>query len=156
MLISTVQGNLHDDPLPEGTHVETVTLPSEQLVRRVQRACTDHDRELGIRLTADAPDLRDGDILHRGDGEAIVVRVAATDVIVVQARSILEMAVVAHALGNRHLQAQFFGAESEYQAEVMVVPYDHTVVQYLDSVGVAYQRQERVMRRAFRHSEHTH
>lgn len=156
MLISSVRGNLHDAPLPADTHVETVTLPSAQLVRRIQRVRTDHDRELGIRLGADAPDLRDGDILHVSEDSAIVVRVEATDVIVIRARSVLEMAVVAHALGNRHLQAQFFGTDSEYQAEVMVVPYDHTVVQYLDSVGAPYQRQERVMPRPFRHSEHTH
>lgn len=156
MLVSCVQGNLHDAPLPKGTHVETVTLPSTQLVKRIQRVRTDHDREVGIRLRAGAPDLRDGDILHAEDGQAIVVRVEATDVIVIRARSILEMAVAAHALGNRHLQAQFFGADSEYQAEVMVVPYDHTVVSYLDSVGVPHQRQERVLPRPFRHSEHTH
>lgn len=156
MLIAFVQGNLHDVPLPKDTHVETVTLPSAQLVKRIQRVRTDHDRELGIRLAVDAPNLRDGDILHMSDGNAIVVRVAATDVLVIQARSILEMGVVAHTLGNRHLQAQFFGADSEYRAEVMVVPYDHTVVQYLDSVAAPYQRQERVMPKPFRHSEHTH
>ena len=156
MLISSVQGNLHDVPLPVDTHVETVTMPSAQLVKRIQRVRTDHDREIGIRLLVDAPDLRDGDILHASEGQAIVVRVEATDVIVIEARSILEMAVTAHSLGHRHLQAQFFGADSEYQAEVMVVPYDHTVVQYLDSVGVPHHRQERVLPRPFRHSEHTH
>ena len=41
-------------------------------------------------------------------------------------------------------------------AEVMVVRYDHTVAEYLDHVGVAYERQDRVMPVPFRHSEHTH
>ena len=85
-----------------------------------------------------------------------MVRVEASDVLVISARSILEMAIVAHTLGNRHLQAQFFGADSEYGAEVMVVQYDHTVQAYLDSVQVPYERQERVMPVPFRHSEHTH
>lgn len=156
MLVTVVQGNLHEVPLPDGTHVETVTLPSAQLVKRIQRVRTDHDREVGIRLAAESPDLRDGDILDLSDRNAIVVRVAATDVIVIRPRSIQEMAVVAHTLGNRHLQAQFFGADSEYGAEVMVVQYDHTVVQYLDSVAAPYQRQERIMPKPFRHSEHTH
>lgn len=156
MLVTSVQGNVHDDPLPEGTHVETVALPNAQLVKRIQRLRTDHDREIGLRLAAGAPDLRDGDILSLADGNAIVVRVATTDVIIIQARSIQEMAVVAHTLGNRHLQAQFFGADSEYGAEVMVVQYDHTVVAFLDSVKVPYLRQDRVMAIPFRHSEHTH
>lgn len=156
MLVTAVVGNVHESPLPGGVHVETVTLPSDQLAKRIQRVSTDHDREVGIRLALGAPDLRDGDVLHLAAGEAIVVRVEPTDVLVVRARSILEMAVVAHTLGNRHLQAQFFGSDSEYGAEVMVVEYDHTVAQYLDRTGVPYERQERVMRTPFRHSLHTH
>lgn len=156
MLITDIKGNVHQDPLPEGTHLETIEVPSAQLVKRIQRLRTDHGTEVGLRLPTGAPDLQDGDILALDDGNAIVLRVEASDVLVIQARSILEMAVVAHTLGNRHLQAQFFGADSDYGAEVMVVQYDHTVVQYLDAVGVPYDRQDRVMPVPFRHSEHTH
>ena len=156
MLITQIQGNVHDQPLPDGTHVETVTLPSTLLVKRIQRLRTDHDNEVGLRLATGSPDLKDGDILSLDAGNAIVVRVEASDVLVIKARSIHEMAVVAHTLGNRHLQAQFFDADSEYAAEVMVVQYDHTVQAYLDAVGVPYERQDRVMPVPFRHSEHTH
>jgi len=156
MLIEQIQGNIYETPLPEGMHIKAATIPSDQLVKRIQRVRTDHDREVGIRLPSNAPDLKDGDVLYREDNNAIVVRVEASDVLVIQARSILEMAVVAHSLGNRHLQAQFFDKDSEYAAEVMVVQYDHTVAQYLDSVGVPYERQARVMPKPFRHSEHTH
>ena len=156
MLVTELKGNIHDTPLPEGTHLETVTLPSDMLVKRIQRLTTGHQREVGLRLPGGAPDLMDGDILSLEDGNAIVLRVEASDVLVVRARSILEMAVVAHSLGNRHLQAQFFEADSEYGAEVMVVQYDHTVESYLHSVGVPFERQDRVMPTPFRHSEHTH
>lgn len=156
MLITRIAGNVHEQALPEDTHVETITVPSAQLVKRIQRLRTDHGTEIGLRLPTGAPDLRDGDILSLEGGNAIVVRVEASDVLVISARSILEMAIVAHTLGNRHLQAQFFGADSEYGAEVMVVQYDHTVQAYLDSVQVPYERQERVMPVPFRHSEHTH
>lgn len=156
MLITEVRGNLHEQPLPEGVHVETITVPSAQLVKRIQRLRTDHGNEVGLRLASGSPDLRDGDILSLEEGNAVVVRVEATDVLVIRARTIFEMAMVAHTLGNRHLQAQFFGEDSEYGAEVMVVQYDHTVQAYLDSVGVPYDRQERIMPVPFRHSEHTH
>ena len=156
MLITEIKGNVHTTPLPEGTHVETITVPSAQLVKRIQRLRTDHDTEVGVRLPTGSPDLADGDILSLDGGNAIVLRVEASDVLVIRARSILEMAIVGHTLGNRHLQAQFFGADSEYGAEVMVVQYDHTVQAYLDSVGVPYERQDRVMPVPFRHSEHTH
>lgn len=156
MLVTELKGNIHDAPLPEGTHLETITVPSDQLVKRIQRLKTDHDREVGLRLPNGSPDLMDGDILYMEDGNAIVLRVEASDVLVIQARSILEMAVVAHSLGNRHLQAQFFDEKSEYGAEVMVVQYDHTVESYLEAVNVPYERQDRVMPTPFRHSEHTH
>ncbi|WP_432557377.1 urease accessory protein UreE [Granulicoccus sp. GXG6511] len=156
MLITNITGNVNETPLPDGVHVETITVPSAQLVKRIQRMRTDHGTEVGLRLPTGSADLRDGDILALDDHNAIVVRVEATDVLVIRARSILEMAVVAHTLGNRHLQAQFFGADSEYDAEVMVVQYDHTVEQYLQGVGVPFERQDRIMPVPFRHSEHTH
>lgn len=156
MIVTEIQGNIHQEPLPDGTHIEAVNLPSDQMTKRIQRVRTDHDREVGIRLPTTAPNLEDGDVLHMEDGNAIIVRVEPSDVIVIQARSILEMGVVAHSLGNRHLQSQFFDTNSEYQAEVMVVQYDHTTIQYLDSVDVPYERQQRIMPTPFRHSEHTH
>lgn len=156
MLVTELKGNIHDSPLPKGTHLETVTVPSDRLVRRIQRLMTDHNREVGLRLPNGSPDLMDGDILHLETDNAIVLRVEASDVLVIKARSILEMAVVAHSLGNRHLQAQFFDKDSEYGAEVMVVQYDHTVENYLQAVKVPYERQDRVMPMPFRHSEHTH
>lgn len=157
MIIEELVGNVHELPTEQyaGRHHEKVVLPSSALVKRIQRVTSDHDRELGIRL-APGPDLRDGDILYLTDTEMITVSVLPTDVLVIAPRSILEMGQVAHALGNRHLQAQFFGAESEYAAQVMVVQYDHTVSDFLEHHQTPYNRQERVMPVPFRHAEHTH
>ena len=204
MIVTEILGNIHEESgreLVVGRHVEKVVLPSTELVKRIQRLSTDHDREIGLRLPAGAPDLKDGDVVavedatevaeggageghgyaavdgrghdaadgtdvadtaghhsHAGSGRgnAIVVQVLPTDVLVIGARSITEMAFVAHSLGNRHLQAQFFDEDSEYGAQVMVVQYDHTVQDFLEHHGVPYSRQERVMPVPFRHAEHTH
>ena len=100
--------------------------------------------------------------IHEASGQELVGGrhvekvVLPTDVLGIGARSIVEMAFVAHSLGNRHLQAQFFDENSEYGAQVMVVQYDHTVQDFLDHHGVPYSRQERVMPVPFRHAEHTH
>jgi urease accessory protein len=157
MIIERVIANRHDLPETElaGLHEEKVALPSSELVKRIQRVTTDHSREIGIRL-ASPGDLRDGDILFRDESNVIVVSVLPSDVLVIAPRSIREMGTVAHSLGNRHLQAQFFDAGSEYRAEVMVVQYDHTVEDYLQHMQVPYSRQERVMPVPFRHAEHTH
>jgi urease accessory protein len=161
MIIDHIIANRHDLPGDElaGLHEEQVLLPSAELVKKVQRVTTDHGRDLGIRLSdSEGPvrDLRDGDILFRDHKTVIVVTALATDVLVIAAGSIREMGVVAHNLGNRHMQAQFFDADSEYAAEVMVVQYDHTIEDYLIHVGVPYSRQERVVPVPFRHAEHTH
>ncbi|GLB67666.1 urease accessory protein UreE [Arthrobacter mangrovi] len=157
MIIERVIANRHDLPDTElaSLHEEKVALPSSELVKRVQRVTTDHGREIGIRL-ATPGDLRDGDILFRDESSMIVVSVLPTDVLVIAPRSIREMGVVAHSLGNRHLQAQFFDGASDYRADVMVVQYDHTVEDYLQHMHVPYSRQERVMPVPFRHAEHTH
>lgn len=156
MLVTSVVGNIHDDPVESGTHIDQVMLDSDRLMKRIQRVVSDHGREFGIRLPSGSPDLRDGDILVRSEDSTVVVRVKSTDVLVIGARSIGEMGVVAHSLGNRHIQAQFFGTDSEYGAEVLVVPYDHTTVAYLESVDVPFERQSRVLVVPFRHTEHTH
>jgi urease accessory protein len=160
VIIEKILGNLHELPDQDGEyaglHREKVVLPSAELVKRIQRVTTDHGKEIGIRLPAGSADLRDGDVLYVGKDNMIVVSVLPTDVLVIAPRSIHEMGIVAHSLGNRHLQAQFFEASSEYGADVMVCAYDHTVEDYLKHVGVPYDRQERIMPVPFRHAEHSH
>ena len=164
MIVSQVLGNKYDPPTGDfdpaalaGLHEEKVVLPSAALVKRIQRVTTDHGRELGIRLAGDkVADLRDGDVLFADGTDAIVVAVEHTDVLVIAPRTIKEMGTVAHNLGNRHMQAQFFDANTDYGAEVMVLAYDHTVEDFLKHVQVPYSRQERVMPVPFRHAEHTH
>ncbi|MEO8221425.1 MAG: urease accessory protein UreE [Specibacter sp.] len=164
MIIEAILGNKFDpasdtfDPaVLAGLHEEKVLLPSALLVKRIQRVTTDHGRDVGIRLAGDTvADLRDGDVLHIDENGAIIISVEHTDVLVIAPRTIKEMGVVAHTLGNRHMQAQFFGEDSEYGAQVMVLAYDHTVEDYLKHVAVPYTRQERVMPVPFRHAEHSH
>lgn len=161
MIVESVLFNIGELPDAErrnveALHQEKVVLPSSALVKRIQRVTSDHGRELGIRLPAGSPDLRHDDVLLREDQRVVVVAVPPTDVLVIAPRSIREMGCTAHSLGNRHLRAQFFGADSEYRAEVMVVQYDHTVEDLLAAHQVPYSRQDRVMPVPFRHAEHTH
>ena len=113
----------------------------------------------GLRLSQDA-DLRNGDILIREGRNAVVIEVDLITVIVIAPRSIVEMGRVAHALGNRHLPAQFF-ADFDVpglacDAGVMVVADDRTVSAYLDHEGTPYAVVERVMEVPFRHATHSH
>lgn len=155
MIVTELRGNVRD--LGANAQVaDRVVFDNESRVKRIQRVTTEGGTELGLKLDKSVRELEDGDILAETDQGVIVASMAPLDVLVIQPASIEEALKVAHSLGNRHLQAQFFGADSDFGAEVMVVRYDHTVEHHLDHVGVNYHRGDYVMPRAFRHAEHTH
>lgn len=158
MIVTEILGNRADLPAEELAQYteETVPLENLDLVKRIQRVKTNTDREIGLRLPAEVKELKNGDILHKADGLLITVEVLPSDVLVFRPRNTLEMGKVAHALGNRHLQAQFFDENSEYGEVVMVLQYDHTVEDHLKHVNAQYTRENRVMPEAFRHAEHAH
>ncbi|WIM67707.1 urease accessory protein UreE [Corynebacterium breve] len=158
MIITELSGNLNDLPPEEreALTIDYVTFDNESRLKRVQRATAESGDEVALRLPTDFRELADGDILSRDGDKVFAVKIAPTDVLVIAPRSIREALAVAHTLGNRHLQAQFFDASSEFGKEVMVVRYDHTVEHHLDHVAVPYTRGEHVMPGAFRHAEHSH
>lgn len=158
MLITEILGNRSELAESElnGKKEERLVLTNLDLTKRIQRGTTDAGREIGLRLPSTFRELRDGDILSNEEDVLITVAVEPSDVLVIRAESIYEMAFVAHSLGNRHLQAQFFDADSDYGQAVMVVQYDHTVEHFLDHAKAPYTREQRVMPEAFRHAEHSH
>ncbi len=145
MIIEKVIGNIYKDNL-RSKHVEKVYLNSEDLLKRIQRVKTDHGKELGIRLENNQ-ELEDGDVLFQDEKNMIVIYTNKDDVISIRPRSILEMGDIAHQLGNRHLPAQFEGEE-------MIVQYDYLVEELLVSLGIPYAREERKVKKAFRHIGH--
>lgn len=158
MIITEVSGNLSELPAEEreGLSVDAVVFDNETRLKRVQRVRTESGEEVALRFETDFRELFDGDILQRDGDKVVVAKMAPTDVLVIAPRSLREALTIAHTLGNRHLQAQFFGADSEFGKEVMVVRYDHTVEHYLEHVDAQYTRGEHVMPEAFRHAEHSH
>src|SRR5699024_11185379 len=128
----------------------------ETHLKRVQRVTAQSGAQLSLRLPTCFREIKDGDILHRGENTLFVAKMNPTDVLVISSCYIQETLVVPHLMGKRRLQAQFFDANSQFGAEVMVVRYDHTVEHHLQHAGAPYSRGEYVMPEAFRHAEHTH
>lgn len=150
MIVEEVVTNIHklSQEEIEKRHQEKVHLESSDLLKRIQRVKTDHDRELGIRLK-NPIDLEAGDVLYMDEENMIVIDVFSDDVLVLRPKDIHEMGTIAHQLGNRHLPAQFEGDE-------MIVQYDYLVEELLIQQGVSYTREERKMQEAFRHIGHSH
>jgi len=147
MIITEIIGNV-EDISSAGRHIERVFLTSDDLVKRIQRVTTDHGREVGIRLI-EPKDLIDGDILYMDERNMIVVSVTSDDLLVLRPLSIKQMGEIAHQLGNRHLPAQF-------EEEVMLVQYDYLVEDLLVQLEIPYTREERKVKKAFRHIGHSH
>lgn len=147
MIITEIIGNV-DDISSAGRHIERVYLSSDDLVKRIQRVTTDHGKEVGIRLI-EPKDLIDGDILFMDERNMIVVSVTSDDLLVLRPASIKQMGEIAHQLGNRHLPAQF-------EEEVMLVQYDYLVEELLIQLEIPYTREERKVKKAFRHIGHSH
>lgn len=158
MIITEISENLGD--LPENVagdlKVDYVVFDNEERLKRVQRARTEDGEEIALRLGSDFRELSAGDVLHRDGERVIAVKIAPVDVLIIKPRTIREMGAVAHTLGNRHLQAQFFADEHGFEGSVMVVRYDHTVEHTLQHMEVPFERAEREMPAAFRHAEHSH
>ncbi|MED4971768.1 urease accessory protein UreE [Geobacillus kaustophilus NBRC 102445] len=147
MIVETVIGNIRTlSSLPP--HIERVYMPSDDLVKRIQRVVTDHGREIGIRLK-EVKELVDGDVLWMDEHNAIVVSVLPDDLLVIQPVSMKQMGEIAHQLGNRHLPAQFEEGE-------MLVQYDYLVEELLQQLGIPYKREKRKVKQAFRHIGHRH
>jgi urease accessory protein len=147
MIIEQIVGNV-DEIAAFGRHIERVYISSDDLVKRIQRVTTDHGKEVGIRLK-EPNDLIDGDILFMDDRNMIVVTVTSDDLLVIHPTSLKQMGEIAHQLGNRHLPAQFEG-------QVMLVQYDYLVEELLKQLEIPYAREDRKVKKAFRHIGHSH
>lgn len=150
MIVEKIIGNIAQlqPEERENFHVEKIYVESDALLKRIQRLKTDHGREIGIRLPNHA-ELHAGDILYQEDRQMIVLDVLPEDILAIKPRTIQEMGVIAHQLGNRHLPAQFEDNE-------MIVQYDYLVEELLKKFAVPYERQKKKMKKAFRHIGHHH
>lgn len=148
IVFKEVLGNICEISNEKDYIIENIHLTSDDVLKRVIITKSDANNEYGIKLEEDKK-LSDGDILLNKDNKLIVIRLELSDVLVIKAKTIGEMAIIAHNLGNRHLPAQF-------TEEEMIVPYDYLVEEYLQEVKALYERKKVKLKEAFRHCEAAH
>ena len=147
MIIEKIVGNIHELDKPT-THIERIYVRSDDLLKKILRVKTDHGNELGIRLK-EGTVLKDGDILYQDEKNTIIISVLADDVLVIKPTNLTQMGDIAHQLGNRHLPAQFENDE-------MIVQYDYLVEKLLQDLEIPFVRENRKMKKAFKHIGHAH
>ena len=119
MIFNQVLGNISELENLNNIHIEKIYISSEEALKRILRVNSDHNHEYGIALNENV-ELKDGDILYRDDKNIIIVKIKGEDVLVIKPKSMTDMGVIAHSLGNRHLQAQFEDGK-------MIIQYDALV-----------------------------
>ncbi len=129
--------------------VERVVVRSDDLAKRVLRLKSSIG-EFGLRFD-DERRLRDGDVLFADENLVIIIGVETDDLFVIRPRDIGQALAIGHALGNRHLPAQFDG-------DTILVRYDPLVEELLREKNVPFSREARVVPEPFRyaHAPHTH
>lgn len=148
MVFERVLGNIEDIENINNYHVEKIILKSDDLLKRIIRVTSDHGHEYGISLDK-GKTLNNGDILLKDGHNLVIVQYESNDILVIKPTSINEMGKIAHALGNRHLPAQF-------ENDTMIVEYDNLVEDKLKHDNINYSRENRVLEKAFRHVEFEH
>ncbi|MBQ6819731.1 MAG: urease accessory protein UreE [Clostridium sp.] len=150
MIFNKILGNIKEIDNLKQYHVETIYVNSDDMLKRILRVTSDHNREYGITLENNE-NLKDGDIIYKEDNKLIVIKVNSEDVLVIKPKTLTEMGVIAHNLGNRHLQAQF-------EDDKMIIQYDRLVEEELKRDNINYSRENITLKKAFRHVEfaHTH
>ena len=150
MIFNQVLGNINDIKDLNNLHIEKIYISSEDSLKRIMRVNSDHNHEYGIALSENI-ELKDGDILYHDDKNIIIVKIKGDDVLVIKPNSMTDMGIIAHALGNRHLQAQFEDGK-------MIIQYDPLVEGELKRDKINYSRENLKLKKAFRHVEfgHTH
>lgn len=150
MIFSEIVGNIYDIYNPKEYHIETIFINSDDTLKRILKVVSDHKNEYGISLENNET-LKDGDILYKNDNDKkiIAVKINGEDVIVIKPKNINEMGVIAHALGNRHLQAQF-------EDDTMIIQYDRLVEEELKRDNINYSHENKKLKKAFRHVEFSH
>ena len=150
MIFNKVLGNIDKYKNLDNFHIEKIYINSDDALKRILRVNSDHNHEYGIALDENV-ELKDGDILYKDDKNIVVIKIKGDDVLVIKPKCMTEMGVIAHSLGNRHLQAQF-------EEGKMIIQYDALVESELKREKIDYSRESLKLKKAFRHVEfgHTH
>lgn len=148
MILNKVVGNIEELKNLGDFHVEKIYLESDELLKRIIRVTSDHNNEYGISLDK-GQKLSDGDILFKDGKNIIVVTTKEDDVLVVSPKSINEMGIIAHALGNRHLPVQV-------EEGKIILQYDYVVEKMLQDDNIDFQRTNMKLKQAFKHVDYRH
>ncbi|GAF38352.1 hypothetical protein FC83_GL001710 [Agrilactobacillus composti DSM 18527 = JCM 14202] len=148
MLVEKIIEHVDLDQIPAGLQVDKVFVANEDLAKRLHHLTSEGAQAVAVHLP-DGQHLHVGDVLYQDADKAIVVDVLPEDVLIIKPGSIQAMGKIAHALGNRHLPAQFSG-------DTMIVQYDYLVEKLLQDQQINFEHKALKLPQPFLHVGHHH
>lgn len=147
MILREILGNLRDMKITE-KHIEKVALEWYEADKRLLRKTTDRGTEIGIALDGTGR-LKQGDVLYAGPKKVIAVEMLPTETIVLEPRSMQEMAQVCYQLGNRHAPIFLDG-------DLVLLPFDPTVAELFNKLDIPVRVERRRLENVLQPAAHHH
>jgi urease accessory protein len=144
MLITQKSGNINSGSI-SGRTIDAVRIEWHETNRRILHKITNAGVQITLKFLKESPDLKDGDILWRGDDHIIAVEIIACESIVIKPRNMLEASGICYEIGNRH-QPLF------YENHELLVPYDVPLLNLLQASGYELKVERRILNTAFKTS----
>src|ERR1044071_5074301 len=116
MLIQQKAGNINS--LESNDHaVDYLHLQWYESGKRILHKRTGLGKEITLKFLKENADLTEGDIIYRDDTSIIVVSIVPCEVMIIDPRSMYDMAAVCYEIGNKHLPLF-------YEDDKLMVPWD--------------------------------
>jgi urease accessory protein len=104
--------------------------------KRVLHKRTAQGREVILRFLKESPELQQDDVLYEDDHCLIVLQIEPCDVLVIQPKTMHEMALACYEIGNKHLPLFF-------QDDELLIPYEAPLHRMMQAIGFQCEVQVR-------------
>jgi urease accessory protein len=142
MLITEKAGNIFSESIA-GCEIDAVNIEWHETNKRILHKFTNSGIQVTLKFLRESPDLKDGDILWRGENKIIIVEIIPCECIVISPCSLQEASGISYEIGNRHQPLFFEGNE-------LLVPYDVPLHNLLQTSGYELKVEKRKLRNAFK------
>lgn len=149
LIVEKILGNLSDFEDLKGFHLEKIYINSDDSLKKILRLKSDHDREFGLSLDKNSPNLQDGDIIFKDDKSIVAIFIKTQKVLKIAPKNMQEMGELAHFLGNRHLPIQL-------ENDCILMQYDRLIESELAQKNIAFEAIFIKLQNAFKHQSHSH
>ncbi len=142
MLITQKLGNIYTESIT-GSEIDAVNVEWHETNKRILHKFSNSGIQVTLKFLRESPDLKDGDILWRGENKIIVVEIIPCECIVITPRSLLEASGICYEIGNRH-QPLF------YEQNELLVAYEVPLHNLLQASGYELKVEKRKLKNAFK------